>query len=228
MLDFNTVANLHCADTFPILAMKSPALLHAMLAVASLHIARLQDGPITASLKHCAIALRRIAKLVCIPSRRRHPATIAATLLLGFYECWSADHQKWSNHLLGAKQLIREIDFVGMTRHVKMLKQQRHQEEMMTRYHATVEHGVDGLYDDRLRNQPAKDEVDGNLVSMLMGQRLQYDQYGQIVEMEAPDVDDARIYPEAELDMYETQQDLFWWYAKQDVYQSILGGGRLL
>jgi hypothetical protein len=44
-------------------------------------------------------------------------------MLLGFYECWSADHQKWSNHILGAKQLVKEIDFAGMTRHIKNKKQ---------------------------------------------------------------------------------------------------------
>ncbi|RDW92157.1 hypothetical protein BP5796_01551 [Coleophoma crateriformis] len=196
--------------TFPIMAMKSPALLHAMLAVASLHIARLQDGPITASLKHCAIALRRIARLVGVPSRRRQPATIAATLLLGFYECWCADHQKWSNHLLGAKQLVKEIDFVSMTRQVKELKQARRENEIIARYQAAAEDGTYSTYDYK-RDQPVEDEVDENI----------------IVEEEAPEMDGAKTYSEAELDMYETQQDLFWWYAKQDVYQSILGGGRL-
>jgi hypothetical protein len=28
--------------------------------------------------------------------------------------------------------------------------------------------------------------------------------------------------------MYESQRDLFWWYCKQDAFQSILSGNRLL
>src|SRR4051812_1726311 len=92
-------------DTFPMLALKNEALLHAILAIASLHIAKLQRTHVTASLKHYAIALRRIAKIVSIPGRREHPVVLATTLLLCFYECWCADHQKWSGHLLGVRSL---------------------------------------------------------------------------------------------------------------------------
>ena len=31
-----------------------------------------------------------------------------------------------------------------------------------------------------------------------------------------------------DLSRYELYQDLFWWYAKQDAYQSIVGGNGLL
>src|SRR6187402_1953472 len=97
------------------MALQSPALLHAMLALGSLHIAKLQRVPITASLKHYAVSLRRLAKSTSSPTRRNYPATLASCMLLAFYECWCADHQKWTNHLIGAKRLLQEIDFKNMT-----------------------------------------------------------------------------------------------------------------
>jgi hypothetical protein len=214
-------------DTLPTLALQNPALLHAMLAIGSLHIAKLQNGPIAASLKHYAIGLRRVAKSVGIYSRRRQPATLAAAMLLAFYECWCADHQKWSNHLLGAKQLVREIDFAGMTRYIKNKTARRRQEEQQ-RYQQTQGQGVPYGLDDRTRFQPNVDEVDENIVSMLMGKRLFYDRYGQIIDDSVWDGPQRKEYSERDLEIYETQRDLFWWYCKQDVYQSILGGGRLL
>lgn len=208
----------------PTLALESPALLHAMLAIASLHIAKLQNGPITSSLKHCAIALRRVAKSVSLPSRRGQPATLAATLLLGFYECWCSDHQKWCNHLLGARQLVGEIDFAGMTRYIKAIKLQQRQAE----YQRMQEMAGNDIYDEKRIYQQSNDEVDENIVGMLMGKRLHYDQNGQVLDDDVPWVDGNRTYTQRELEIYENQRDLFWWYCKQDVYQSILGGGHLL
>lgn len=197
-----------------------------MLAVASLHIAKLQNGPITSSLKHYAIALRRIAKSVSLPARRGQPATLAATMLLGFYDCWCADHQKWSNHLLGATQLVREIDFASVSKYIKVTKaQQRQLQQQEMRYRQ--EESENEFYDDMNRNQLPDDEVDDNIIGMLMGKRLSYDEYGRIIEDNTPDDTRPRVYTQTELDIYENQRDLFWWYAKQDVYQSMLGGGKL-
>jgi hypothetical protein len=214
------------ADTFPTLALQNPALLHAMLALGSLHIAKLQNGPIAASLKHYAIGLRRVAKSVSLYSRRRQPATLAAAMLLAFYEVWSADHQKWSNHILGAKQLVREIDFAGMTRYIKNKKAQR-QEEHLRVQQGQAQGSTYGL-DDRARFHPNNGELDENIVSMLMGKKLLYDKYGQIIDDAVPGDTWSKEYSDRDLETYEIQRDLFWWYCKQDVYQSILGGGRLL
>jgi hypothetical protein len=197
-----------------------------MLALASVHIARLQNGPNVASLKHYAISLRRVAKSVSLHTRRGHPATLAAALLLAFYECWSADHQKWSNHLLGAKQLVREIDFSGMTRYIKKRKARQRREDRAREYHARIS-GNNPVVDERDRFQPYVDEVDENIVGIMMGRKVQYDQYGQILD-DDKDEGWTREYTERDLEIYETQRDLFWWYCKQDAYQSILGGGRLL
>ena len=79
-----------------------------------------------------------------------------------------------------------------------------------------------GLYEER--NRYASDEVDENIVGMLMGKKLCYDQYGEILDDCASDDYRTKVYTEKDLEIYETQRDLFWWYCKQDVYQSLLGG----
>jgi hypothetical protein len=147
-------------------------------------------------------------------------------MLLAFYECWSADHQKWSNHLLGAKHLVRLIDFAGMTKHIKLVKMQRRREEQ-ARYYQAMQDANGEFLDDRSRFPMYADDVDENIVGILMGKKLRYDQYGQVLDENMPDEGGSKQYTEKDLETYETQRDLWWWYAKQDVYQSILGGGRL-
>lgn len=93
-------------------------------------------------------------------------------------------------------------------------------------YQAQQQGAGHNFYDDRLRYQAYVDDVDENLVGLLMGKKLRYDQFGEVVD------DDGEASPKTfsdkELETYETQRDLFWWYCKQDAYQAILGGGRLL
>lgn len=127
--------------------------------------------------------------------------------------------------MLGAKQLVKEIDFAGMTRHIKRKKAQKRQ-EVLERQHFAYDNGLEYDFDDQSHLRP-HDEVDENIVGIIMGRKVSYDEYGQVV-------DDDRIpgwgkeYTERDLEIYETQRDLFWWYCKQDTYQSILGGGKLL
>ncbi|KAL2061838.1 hypothetical protein VTL71DRAFT_7216 [Oculimacula yallundae] len=213
------------AYTFPTLALNNPALLHAMLAIASLHISKLQGGPITASYKHYALSLRRIGKCLSLPNRRGQPATLAAALLLAFYECWAADHQKWSNHLLGAKVLVKEIEFAAMTRYIKRKKLQK-QHEILERQHHAHDNGFEYDFDDQDSLQD-NDEIDEGIVGTLMGRKISYDQYGHIIEDDRHAGTWGKEYTERDLEIYETQRDLFWWYCKQDAYQSILGGGKL-
>ena len=86
------------------MALHHQGLLHAMLALASLHIARLQGASVTPSFKHYAYALKRIHHCVGHPQKRHLISTVAASLLLGYYEVITGDQVKWSSHLLGAKQ----------------------------------------------------------------------------------------------------------------------------
>jgi Fungal specific transcription factor domain len=212
----------------PTFALGNQALLHAMLALGSLHIARVQDGSITASLKHYHIALRRIAKNVSLPTRRSQPATLAATMLLGWYEVMSSDHQKWSNHVLGAKQLLKEIDFAGMTRYLKTVRSQR-RAWRGNLYHHDMALGITSEpYAEGLQVAGSEDEVNENLVSVIMGRKFHYDRHGQILDDINVTGDHKKVYTERDLEIYETQRDLFWWYCKQDMYQSVLSGSRLL
>jgi hypothetical protein len=121
--------------------------------------------------------------------------------------------------------IVREIDFTGMTKYIRSVKEQKRREE---RERGFQQQSIGGFYDDRSRQQEIDEDVDENIVGMLMGREIRYNQYGLIMDDVASDNGSTRSYTQRELDVYETQRDLFWWYCKQDVYQSILGGGRLL
>jgi hypothetical protein len=215
----------------PTLALSNQALLHAMLAIGSLHIALLQDGPKTPTLKHYHIAIRRVAKSVRLPMRRGQPAILAATLLLGWYELMSGEHQKWSGHLLGATQLLREVDFAGITKFLKKRKLQQRQARHGNLYHHEMALGrFESHPNERADFSEASkyDDVNEGLVSMIMGKKLRYDEYGQVLEDFNAPGNQQKFYTQRELETYETQRDLFWWYCKQDAFQSILSGNRLL
>lgn len=123
--------------------------------------------------------------------------------------------------------LVSEIDFDGITKYLRSVRLQQHREERAMDYQAQQQ-GYRPMYDQRLQHLGATEEVDENIVSMLMGKKLRYDQYGRIVEDSPPDDRRSKTYTERDIATYETQRDLFWWYCKNDAYQSILGGGRLL
>jgi len=199
-----------------------------MCALASLHIAKLQNKPITPSLKHYAYSLRRVAKSLSQPSRRGQPATLAAAMLLAFYEVWCADHQKWTNHLLGARMLVREIDFAGTTQYIKSMKQRQRSDEEYARSHQIQRYGEATLHDSGFEPSKIADDVNENIIAILMGKQLRYDQYGQVIDENVQETGQNKVYTGRDLEIYETQRDIFWWYCKQDVYQSILGGGKLL
>lgn len=216
----------------PTIALRNHALCHAMLAMSSLHIAKLENGPITVSLRHYHISIRKLAKNVGSSTRRKQLATLATTLLLGFYEVISADHSKWCDHLLGAHQLVKQIDFAGITRYLKTKKaymanlppQNIYCDGDMSSDTAII-YGDDSMEDSSLS---MNDEVDENLVGIIMGKQIRYAEYGEIIEdPDAPYMGNKR-FTQRELDLFDTQQDLFWWYIKQDVFQSILSQNRLL
>jgi cell division protein FtsB len=210
----------------PMMALNHQGLLHGMLALASLHIAKLQGASVTPSYKHYAYALKRIHHCVGNRQKRHLPTTLAATLLLGFYEVMTADHLKWSSHLAGAKQLLIEIDFKGMTREYRQLKAEKAAQE-----HQRDLDGSRSALQERNPNRTFKDlspAIDEGLVSTLIGRKLKYDEFGRIVEDIPPPKFSAEPSPPLDPERYELYQDLFWWYARQDVYQAIISGNRLL
>jgi hypothetical protein len=216
--------------TLPTMALSHQALLHSMLALASLHISKLQQTSPTPSLKHYHYALRRVAKAVGLPQRRAEIGTLAATLLLGFYEVMTAEHSKWSSHLLGAKQLVMEIDFAGMTRRIRALREEIQQKKRRHQLSSIIGMGygqpefVSPEIDDLL---PDKEfEVDGDLVSLITGYSVQYDRHGSI--MEGVSSESMNSLTTKDLETYKIQSDLFWWFAKQDCFQAMVSGNRLL
>ncbi|KAL8936767.1 MAG: hypothetical protein Q9211_004027 [Gyalolechia sp. 1 TL-2023] len=214
--------------TLPMMALTNQGLLHAQLALASLHIAKLQQTSATPSLKHYHYALRRVAKAVGHPDKRREIATLAATLLLGFFEVTTAEHNKWNSHLAGARELILEIDFAGMTKRINAYKA----EMGMVRKGGMYDNGHEQRY--RAQRRMSFDilrtdkEIDENLVSILMGYRTRYDEYGQVAEISEPPSHYHVPLGPKDVETFEIQCDLYWWYAKQDMYQSLISGNRLL
>ncbi|KAI0206336.1 hypothetical protein F4808DRAFT_115558 [Astrocystis sublimbata] len=207
---------------FPVMSFSHPALLQAMLALGSLQIAKLQRVPPTASLKHYHLALRRIAKNVARPARRTQTANLAATLILAFYEVWNSDHDKWCRHLLGARWIIKEIPLSAMTRAIMAIKMQKRLTDM--------EQSLAG----NLRDYPSAEDsgflyrdwdvIDVPLLSMIMGHDVSYDDLGMLPEDLSSHPRPKYIYTNKDMERYEQLSDLFWWYCKMDVYQSILGG----
>lgn len=195
-------------------------------------MAKLQDGPIMAPLKHYHLAIRRIGKAVGLPTHRSLPAILAATMLLGWFETMSSDHSKWTGHVLGARMLLQGIDFSGMTRYLKTTKMRLRQTQIHGQSHVdTSSMEFEDSHHDyvgSLPHLPQDDDVNESLVGILMGKKLQYDQYGEILEDINAPRSDKKVYTQRDIETYEIQRDLFWWYCKQDFTQSILGGTKLL
>ncbi len=176
------------------------------MAIASLQIAKLQGTPATAALKHYHWSIRRIAKNVKSPLKRTKLSTLAATLLLAYFEVWSSDHSKWCSHLFGARLLFREIALRDMSRVCLPVKRMK----------AFAGAGLDKDVSD----------LDYDILSLITGTRLSAEDYG----LQGGQLLDERcLYTtDRDVEQYDILRDLFWWYAKMDVYQSILGGTKLL
>ena len=215
--------------TLPMMALANQALLHAMLGLASLHIARLQNTSLTASLRHYHYAIRRIAKAVATPSHRIDIGTIAATLILSFYEAGTAEHSKWNSHLTGARQLLMEIDFKGQTRRIKEEKarlQANKASSLGSLWHSP--HYGNPIYNNYSNHMASQlNDVDEVLISKLMGWKVRYDEFGRVIE-EEPEKSSKKPLTPKDVERYKILCDLFWWYCKQDVYQSVVSGNRLL
>ncbi|KAF2452751.1 hypothetical protein BDY21DRAFT_375323 [Lineolata rhizophorae] len=217
--------------TLPLKALHNQGLLHAMLALASLHIARLQGAADTPSFQHYAFALKRIHAAVGGTRKRRHNVTtLAASLLLGFYEVMTGDHMSWSRHLAGAKQLLVEIDYVGMTKRFRQTQALGADRQAKEQQGALMTQRGPMPPPPKL---PGDDRVNEGLVSEIIGREVDYDRRGHVEESghrssfsggyggnpgeEPLDTQEFEIY-----------QDLFWWYCRHDAFQSIVSGNRLL
>ncbi|KAI9798752.1 MAG: hypothetical protein M1833_004582 [Piccolia ochrophora] len=219
--------------TLPTLALSSPPLMHAILALASLHISKLQGGTTVPSLKHYHMALRRVSRYVSTPSKRSEIATLAATLLLGFYEVMANDHVKWNSHLLGARQLMVEVDFAALTQRIRASKARaaHSQQTPSTRDGVISQHPyAGGQMKGAATDGYINNEADDYFVSLLMGEKMRYSEHGRVAVsgQSGNPVDTLPPVTSKDIEDYELLSDLFWWYAKQDMYQSILSGNPLL
>lgn len=214
--------------TLPMLALRHQGLLHSMLALASLHIAKLQQTSPTPSLRHYHYALRWVAKALGHDRKRRDAATLAATLLLGYYEVTTAEHNKWNSHLSGARELIMDISYVKLAKKVDAYRRQSGigTDNSITRRRHYSDDGNGSISPSDFPT--FQDEaLDYTLINTLMGWDTRSgDAEGRVVDHEhSPE---PQVTSRRDVEEYETQVDLFWWYAKQDTYQSILSGNRLL
>ncbi|OQD80049.1 hypothetical protein PENANT_c040G01023 [Penicillium antarcticum] len=211
--------------TLALKALEHPALLQSILAVSSLHIANLQHTPATVSLKHYHYALKRIGYAVGLPHRRKQIGTLAATLLLGYYEVISADHSGWNNHIAGSAQLIREVDFATTTRdlraHRRRLHEQRRQSDWSNSWW--------GMSGDVSEDDPFEEKegnIDEDLIGTLMGRAINYDQFGGVDEGNTPPP--KKHFSRKDIEVFRIQCDLYWWFFKHDAFQSFIGGNKLL
>ncbi|KAJ5592229.1 hypothetical protein N7537_009133 [Penicillium hordei] len=211
--------------TLALKALEHPALLQAILAISSLHIAYLQQVPTTVSLKHYHYALKRVGSAVGLPLRRKQVGTLAATLLLGYYEVISADHSKWNNHLGGSTHLIREIDFAKITRDLRAHRRRAHEHRRQSGWSDSWW----GMSGDDSEDDPFSEKegnVDEDLVGAIMGQTVNYDDFGCINNESM--LPSKKHFTRKDIEVFRIQCDLYWWYTKQDAFQSFIGGNKLL
>ncbi|PWY86946.1 hypothetical protein BO70DRAFT_386215 [Aspergillus heteromorphus CBS 117.55] len=215
--------------TLPLKALENQALLQAMLAVSSLHISFLQQAPPTVSLKHYHYALRKVSTAVGLPTRRKQITTLAAALLLGYYEVMGADHSKWNSHVAGSAQLVREIDFAGMARGLRAQRRRVWAERQQ------AERPNLALGDYLLFGDPASEDdpfaekensINEKLIGTLLGRAVSYDEFGQVDDGHS-DPHQNRHFTRKDIESFRLQCDLYWWYLKQDVLQSMISGGSL-
>lgn len=216
--------------SLPLMALSNQGLLHAMLALSSLHIANLQGASTTPSVKHYGFALKRVHKAVGSDKKRHHVTTLAATLLLGYYEVMTADHAKWCSHLTGAKQLLSEIDFPTITKEAIRLEKEESLAQQGNEFSFSTP------------EEQFQSAIDEHLISNVVGRQLRYDEFGRVVaeihrssnaEEQVTTLlntgkSSGKVPTQMDLQTYKLYQDLWWWFARQDAYQSIVSGNRLL
>jgi hypothetical protein len=213
--------------TLPLRALSNQGLLHAMLALASLQIARIQDASPTPSFKHYAYSLKRLSRDLGNPQKRLSIPTLATSLLLAYYEVWTADPVKWSTHLVGAAQLLTELDFRSLTREARRLKAARTAEERQFPYQ-----NPELLIDQQHFNKRLEERAmmpDESLVSIIIGKKVNYDDFGMVVEENGARYEKrTNMSDKLDLQSYETYQDLYWWYTRHDAFQSMVSGNPLM
>ncbi|KAF4126757.1 Fungal Zn(2)-Cys(6) binuclear cluster domain [Geosmithia morbida] len=202
-------------DTMPLMSLQHPALLHAMLALSSLQVSKMQETPPTAAHKHYHIALRRIAKNVGSYTKRLEMATVAATLLLAYFELWNSDHTKWCSHLYGARTLFAEMPLRAMAKKFLPFKSLKSKQKIMKNM------GM-GAIGGPLPKDP--NMLDFEFLSTITGFHVVAEDFGLGEDDILRNIGASTT--EKEADEFENLRDLVWWFCKLDAYQAILGGAK--
>lgn len=188
-----------------------------MLALGNLQVATYHGVPPTDALRHYHLALRKVKRAIRGVNKRTSVATLAATLLLGYFEVWSSDHDKWCKHLMGSRLILKEVNFPEMTRAylaARDNKRKRFQEVIAQQKANPFLQSDDTPEQELYRFQDA----DFQFVRELAGGPLAF----EFKDSNLPHT--ILTYTDNEMESYEQLADLYWWYAKMDAYQSVLSG----
>lgn len=215
--------------TFPMMALENQGLLQAILAFSSNNIAKINNQCPTAAFRHYHYALKKVGKSVALPHRRKDIGTLAATLLLGLFEVMGADHTKWNSHVAGAACLIRELNFGETVRNVRSMRARARAEQAFLASQGIWPEATGqpiGTYFENDVYCQMESDIDMDFISALMGQTVNYDEVHS-------DSDGSRArtpqnLTEKDIEDYRIRVDLFWWYRKQDLFQSMISGNPLL
>lgn len=138
----------------------------------------------------------------------------------------TAEHIKWSTHVVGCAQLISELDFPSLTQRARQLKAAKIEEESKLPYQNPYMLINQKQLDKILRNSVmAPDE---GLVSTIVGKKVSYDDFGKVFEETTKRSTNNALLDDLDLRTYETLQDIYWFYARQDAFQSIISGNPLM
>lgn len=184
-------------------------------------MAELSGDRRAASSLHYGRSIRSLGKSYQSVNKRAQPATLAATLLLAFYEVWTSNHDKWCTHMIGARIIISETPLRQMSRQVWAVHRQRYQQ--------WIEVQAQNPFAEYMpqNDHPSHElaEVDLELVKSLTGKPVFF---LEGVDPAAFQQTKMRNCTERDLENYEHLADLYWWFCKMDVYQAFLGGSKLL
>lgn len=223
----NGLPKIFWTHELPTLAFQHVALAHAVLAVGAMHMSRLGLCSESIALKHFTYACRRVGKSLGEPQARLEVSTLATVLLLGYYEVMGGDHSRWSLHLSGAANLVMEHNYAVIMKSVRRTKMLYKADiaQVCAQGKTTLEAGC--LPCDSLPQLLNDDgwRVSEHLVSRLTGFVVDYNTQVQPNfewETTLPRLDQTRVQN------WITQMELYWWYCKQDIFQSMLSGEPLL
>lgn len=127
---------------------------------------------------------------------------------------------------MGARLIIKEVPYAEMTRTIMRIKLQKRLREMQQGPMDTF--GMFTTYEETGPLHRDWDLIDVPLLSIITGREISYDELGMVPEEQSAYPGSRNQWTEKDSERYMQMADLFWWYLKMDVYQSILGGTRLL